>query len=61
MAKPSRGEVWLVDMGIAAKVRPALVLSIPIDDEERVLTTVVPHTTSVRGTRFETPSHVTWL
>jgi len=24
MAKPKRGEVWLVDMGYAAKVRPAL-------------------------------------
>ncbi|MDA1232789.1 MAG: type II toxin-antitoxin system PemK/MazF family toxin [Planctomycetota bacterium] len=61
MAKPARGEVWLVDMGFAAKVRPALVLSIPIEDDERVLTTVVPHTTSVRGTRFETPSNVRWL
>jgi mRNA interferase MazF len=61
MAKPRRGEVWLVDMGYAAKVRPALVLSIPIDDDERVLTTVVPHTTSTRGTRFETASSVRWL
>ena len=61
MAKPKRGEVWLVDMGYAAKVRPALVLSIPNDDDERVLTTVVPHTTSIRGTRFETPSNVHWL
>ena len=24
---PKRGEVWLVDMGIVEKVRPALVLS----------------------------------
>lgn len=61
MATPARGEVWLVDMGYAAKVRPALVLNIPIEDDERVLTTVVPHTTSVRGTRFETPSNVRWL
>jgi len=61
MANPKRGEVWLVDMGYAAKVRPALVLSIPTADNERVLTTVVPHTTSVRGTRFETPSDVGWL
>jgi len=30
MAKPKRGEVWLVDMGYAAKVRPALVLSGPV-------------------------------
>ncbi len=61
MATPKRGEVWLVDMGYAAKVRPALVLSIPIEGAERVITTVVPHTTSVRGTRFETNSNVRWL
>lgn len=35
MAKPKRGEVWLVDMGYAAKVRPALVLSGPVLDDER--------------------------
>jgi mRNA interferase MazF len=61
VATPKRGEVWLVDMGYAAKVRPALVLSIPIEGDERVLTTVVPHTTSVRGTRFESASDVRWL
>lgn len=61
MPRASRGEVWLVDMGFVAKVRPALVLSVPIEDDERVITTVVPHTTSVRGTRFEVPSNVRWL
>jgi len=59
MAKPKRGEVWLVDMGCAAKVRP--VLSGPVLDDERALTTVIPHTTSVRGTRFEIPTSVGWL
>ena len=29
MGSPSRGEVWLVDLGYAAKVRPCLVLSVP--------------------------------
>jgi len=61
MTKPARGEVWLVDMGYAAKVRPALVLSVPIEGDERVLTTVVPHTTSIRNTRFESVSDVQWL
>jgi mRNA interferase MazF len=61
MAKPNRGEIWLVDMGYAAKVRPALVLSVPIVDNERTITTVVPHTTSVRDTRFESRSDVGWL
>ena len=61
MAKPKRGEVWLVDMGYAAKVRPALVLSGPVLDYERALTTVIPHTTGVRGTRFEIRTNVEWL
>ena len=29
MVTPSRGEVWLVDLGLAAKIRPCLVLSVP--------------------------------
>jgi len=50
---PDRGEVWLADLGIAAKVRPCLVLSVPPNPQDRVLVTLVPHTTSVQGTRFE--------
>lgn len=61
MAAPKLGEVWLVDMGYAAKVRPALVFSVPTEGDERLITTVIPHTTSVRGTRFEVPSNVDWL
>jgi hypothetical protein len=51
---PRRGEVWLVDLGMVAKIRPCLVVSIPANDEnDRVLTTLIPHTTSTRGSRFE--------
>jgi mRNA interferase MazF len=50
---PDRGEIWLADLGIAAKVRPCLLLSVPPDPQDRVLFTLVPHTTSVQGTRFE--------
>jgi mRNA interferase MazF len=50
---PDRGEIWLADLGIAAKVRPCLVLSVPPEPQDRVLVTLVPHTTSVQGTRFE--------
>src|SRR5438045_9499873 len=50
---PDRGEIWLADLGIAAKTRPCLVLSVPPDPQDRVLVTLVPHTTSVQGTRFE--------
>ena len=53
MSAPRRGEVWLVDLGLAAKIRPCLVLGVPSADEERALVTVVPHTTSLRGTRLE--------
>jgi mRNA interferase MazF len=53
MADPRRGEVWLIDLGLAAKVRPCLVLSVGIQSVDRALITVVPHTTSPRGSRFE--------
>jgi mRNA interferase MazF len=53
MPSPDRGSVWIVDLGMAAKVRPCLVLSVPTDPQDRVLVTVVAHTTSVQGTRFE--------
>jgi mRNA interferase MazF len=48
-----RGELWLVDLGYLGKVRPVLVISIPFLDHERTLCLVVPHPTSVIGTRFE--------
>jgi len=48
-----RGDVWLVDLGMAAKVRPAVVISVPADDTDRALVTLVPHTTSPRQSRFE--------
>ncbi len=53
MPKPHRGEVWLVDLGMLPKVRPCLVLSVAITDIDRALVTLVPHTTSTRGSRFE--------
>ena len=61
MKNPRRGEVWLVDLGLAAKVRPALVISVPPGDEDRALVTIVPHTTSLRGTKFEAASSVPFL
>jgi len=53
MPDPQRGEVWLVDLGLAAKVRPCFVLSIPVAEQDRALVTCVAHTTSPRGSRFE--------
>jgi mRNA interferase MazF len=53
MNAPSRGEVWLVDLGMAAKVRPAVVISVPASEDDRALVTLVPHTTAPRASRFE--------
>lgn len=61
MPNPNRGEVWLVDLGYAAKVRPCLVLSIPAEDEDRALATLVPHTTSLRKSRFEVELKIRFL
>ena len=46
---------------MAAKVRPGLVLNVPTEPADRVLVTVVPHTTSLNGTRFEIPSQAKFL
>jgi mRNA interferase MazF len=48
-----RGELWVVDLGYLGKVRSVLVVSVPFLDNERTLCIVVPHTTSLLGTRFE--------
>ncbi len=65
----NRGDVWLVDLGSVAKVRPCLVISIPALDRDfhserlrqRALTTLIPHTTSSRGSRFEVDIAVKFL
>ncbi len=53
IAVQRRGEVWLADLGFVAKVRPGLILSVAPGDHDRALITLVPHTTSVRGSKFE--------
>lgn len=47
------GEIWRIDLGLAAKVRPALILSDYPADDELALLLIVPHTTAVRGNRWE--------
>ena len=42
MTQVHRGEVWLVDLGLAAKVRPCLVLGVPSSEDDRALITVIP-------------------
>jgi mRNA interferase MazF len=58
---PVRGDVWLFDLGMAEKVRPALVISVAFGDADRALVTIVPHTTSLRGSQFEIPVSVSFL
>ncbi|MEZ6150945.1 MAG: type II toxin-antitoxin system PemK/MazF family toxin [Pirellulaceae bacterium] len=59
---PTRGDCWIVDLGMVAKVRPRLILSVPADDSnDRLLMTIIPHTTSTRGSRFEVVTNVRFL
>lgn len=50
---PRRGEVWLYDCGMVAKVRPVLILSIAFTDTDRAVSTVVVPPTALRGSEFE--------
>jgi mRNA interferase MazF len=53
MPAVNAGEVWMIDFGLAAKVRPAWLLTgAPADDELDVVTTLL-HTTALRGNRWE--------
>ena len=62
MPEPGRGEVWLVDLGLVAKIRPCLVLSVPASGpNDRVLVTLVAHTTSPRDTAYEVSIPVRFL
>ncbi len=62
MHDPNRGEVWLVDLGLAAKTRPCVVLSVPATGQnDRVLVTLVTHTTSPRGSEYEVSLSVRFL
>lgn len=47
------GEVWLADLGMAAKTRPVVVVSRHDDDAPRALVIFVPLTTQYRGSRYE--------
>ena len=53
MPRANPSEVWIVDLGLAAKVRPCVVLSDYPRDDELALVIIVPHTTAVRHNRWE--------
>ena len=50
---PRPGEVWLADLGLAAKSRPVVIVSRDEPDAPRALTIYVPLTTQNRGSKYE--------
>ena len=53
MPRPIPGEIWRVDLGLTAKVRPCLVMSDYPSEDELALMLVIPHTTALRRNRWE--------
>jgi mRNA interferase MazF len=47
------GDVWIIDFGMAAKVRPALLLTGTPAEDELDIVTVLLHTTALRGSPWE--------
>jgi mRNA interferase MazF len=50
-----RGEVYIVDLGIAAKVRPMVIISRDDPSAPRSLSICAPITSSNRGSKYEVP------
>jgi mRNA interferase MazF len=51
--KARQGEVWLADLGLAAKVRPVLIVSRDDPDPPRALILYVPFTRQFRRSPYE--------
>jgi len=49
----NRGDVVVVDLGLSAKVRPCVVVSVSNSDRQRNMSVVVPMTTEIRGGECE--------
>jgi mRNA interferase MazF len=50
---PKPGEIWLGDLGLAAKTRPIVIVSRYDDDPPRALVLYVPLTTQNRHSSYE--------
>ncbi|HJS20676.1 MAG TPA: type II toxin-antitoxin system PemK/MazF family toxin [Anaerolineales bacterium] len=60
--KARPGEIWLADLGLAAKVRPVLIVSRQDPHPPCALLTYVPVTTQQRGSAYEVPvGHLSFL
>ena len=52
---PRPGEIWLADLGLAAKTRPVVIVSREDADPPRSLVLYVPLTTQRRDSPYEVP------
>ena len=52
---PQPGEIWLADLGLAAKTRPVVIVSRQDPDPPRSLVLYVPLITQRRSSRYEVP------
>ena len=52
---PRPGEIWLADLGLAAKTRPVVIVSRQDPDPPRALILYVPLTTQRRNSPYEVP------
>jgi len=50
---PKPGEVWIADLGLAAKIRPIIIVSRHDPDQPRALATYIPITTQYRSSLYE--------
>ncbi|MGO4885077.1 MAG: type II toxin-antitoxin system PemK/MazF family toxin [Bryobacteraceae bacterium] len=53
--RPQPGEIWLADLGLAAKTRPIVIVSRQDPDPPRSLILYVPLTTQRRNSPYELP------
>jgi mRNA interferase MazF len=59
---PHPGEIWLADLGLAAKVRPVVIVSRYDPESPRALVLYVPLTTKNRLSSYEVPMpHLSFL
>jgi mRNA interferase MazF len=52
---PQPGEIWLADLGLAAKTRPVVIVSRQDPNPPRALVLYVPLTTQRRNSPYEVP------
>jgi mRNA interferase MazF len=53
--RPQPGEIWLADLGLAAKTRPVVIVSRQDPDPPQALVLYVPLTTQRRNSQYEVP------